>query len=99
MGPLPLSLLFNTYAMVTYDASGKRLSGMSMAGLLGGHLGMVHRSDAVLANGERQEVVSIHLPPHHLLNIHKMVGHSTYVSLLTLPNPIGGELRGQHGAH
>jgi len=94
----PLCMLLNTSAMSTYDAAGRRLSSEKMTGILAGHLGMIHSRESQLADGQTERVVMIHLPPHHLLNIHKMDGH-TYVSLLTVPNPIGTEIGGAHTSH
>ena len=53
--------------------------------------------EAVLANGKREKMSSLALLMH-LINIHKMNGH-TYVSLFTAPNAVGGTLGGSHSAH
>ena len=93
----PLSILYANSTHATYNARGERLSGMSMYSVITGGLAMISNNDAVLPGGESQKVASMHLL-HHLLNIHKMDGH-TYVSFLTMPNPIGGELGHGDTAH
>jgi len=92
-----LCILLNTSAMSTYDAAGRRLSGETMTGIFGGHLDMIHSRDSQLADGQTERVVAMHLV-HHLLNIHKMEGH-TYISLLTVPNPIASETGAAHTSH
>ena len=93
----PLCIFYSTSTHVTYNAKGERLSGMGMYNVIAGHAVMIHASDGLLPGGGKQEAFSMGLV-HHLLNIHKMDGH-TYVSFLTVPNPIGGELGGGHHMH
>ncbi len=92
----PLSLLYARTDHATYDADGQRLSGGGMSACLLGHLAMTHHADARLRDGRHERMDSYHLF-HHVLNIHAMAGHS-YVSLFTLPNPLGAELPSGGGA-
>jgi hypothetical protein len=93
----PLCILYNTSNHATYSARGERLSGMGMHNVVAGHVAMIHTTDGQLPGGGKQEAFSMGLL-HHLFNVHKMDGH-TYVSFLTVPNPIGGALSGGHGGH
>ncbi len=93
----PLCLLYVGDSHATFDAQGRRLSGMSTHSYVLGHLGMVHQSDHILANGIKQEMTAMHLM-HHLINLHEMDGHAE-VSLLTGPNPVGTASHGGHGGH
>lgn len=83
----PVAILYETSTHSTYNGQGQRLSTMTGSNVLLGHLAMIHRSETVLPDGRKQEVSMYHLL-HHLLNIHRMDGH-TNVSLFTSPNPIG----------
>jgi len=89
----PLSCLYVSGTDATYDTTGKRLSTMSMSSVLLGHLAMVHTSDVLLPNGQRQRMTSMHLL-HHILSIHLMDGH-TAVSLFSAPNPAGVDLHSE----
>lgn len=93
----PLSMLFSAQTHATFDARGARLSGMTVQNYILGHLAMVHRGDAILSNGQKQEMTAMHLF-HHLVNVHSMDGH-TEVSFLTGPNPVGVESHSHSGAH
>lgn len=88
----PLSLLYSVSSSATYNAQGKRLSGMSMHNVGMMHVAMIHKSDALLPNGRWEKANSIGLVMH-VVNIHKMGGH-TYVSLFTTPNAVGLDVTG-----
>jgi hypothetical protein len=90
----PVAHLYVGETTTTYDAAGKRLSSVSTGAV--GHLGMAHRSEAILPNGVRQKMSSWHFL-HHLINVHNMDGH-TNVSLISGPNPIGVDFHGA-GCH
>jgi hypothetical protein len=95
VGPLAALYAAETYA--TFDAQGRRLSGTWMGSLLWGHLAMFHRSDVVRSDGRRQRSTSMHFI-HHAISIHHMDGH-IYVSLFSMPNPIGVVLPARHANH
>ena len=86
----PLCIVYVTEDMATFDAKGRRLSGMGVWNCLLGMVGMVHSGDAILANGQRQTMSAGHLA-HHLLAYHTMDGH-TQISMLTGPNPVGFDM-------
>ena len=88
----PLSLLYSVSSHATYNAQGKRQDGMRMHAVGAGHLAMIHENDAVLPSGRKNTMVSMGLI-HHIVNIHKMGGH-TYVSLFTMPNAVGLDVTG-----
>jgi hypothetical protein len=90
----PLSLLYATSAHATYNAQGERINWMRMRTSLAGCLLMSHETDAKLIDGRNETSSSWHLV-HHILNLHKMNGH-TYVSLFTVPNAIGADLPASH---
>jgi hypothetical protein len=92
----PLSVLYARATSATYDGDGRRMSWMRMRNALVGHLAMSHESEAQLADGREEKTFSAHLL-HHLFSVHKMNGH-TYVSLLTIPNPIGVTFSGHPAA-
>lgn len=90
----PLSVLFSRGTHATYDGTGTRLSGMRMDTWLLGHLFMSHLSDATLPGGRTERASSFHIF-HHILAVHNMNGHR-YVSLFTVPNPVGTALSRGH---
>ncbi len=72
-------------------AAGKA-GGMSMHNVGMMHVAMIHKSDALLPSGRWEKASSIGLAMH-IVNIHKMGGH-TYVSLFTAPNAVGLDVTG-----
>jgi len=86
----PLCTVYVAEDMAVFDAKGQRLSGMNVWNMLLGMVGMVHNSDAILVNGQRQTMSSGHLA-HHLIAYHAMDGH-TQISMLTGPNPVGFDM-------
>ncbi len=93
----PLCVLYATQTHATFDGKGQRLSGMTVHNVLLGHLAMIHHSDALLANGRRQEMTAMHLV-HHLVNVHETDGHME-ICLFTGPNPAGMEIPSHHAGH
>jgi hypothetical protein len=87
-----LSLIYAASTHATYDAKGARQSWMKMSNILLAHIAMSHESITELPNGETETCSTWHLLMH-LLSVDKMNGH-TYVSILTVPNPIGGWVDG-----
>jgi outer membrane murein-binding lipoprotein Lpp len=83
----PLSLLYTISTDASFTANGERVNWMRFQSALTGCLMMSHETDANLADGREEHSSASHWV-HHVLNIHSMDGH-TYVSLFTLPNPIG----------
>jgi hypothetical protein len=86
----PMCIVYVAEDMATFDSKGQRLSGMNVWNCALGMVGMVHNSDAILANGQRQTMSAGHLA-HHLIAYHAMDGH-TQISLLTGPNPVGFDM-------
>ena len=91
----PLSLLYSVSTHATYTAKGERENWMRLQAILKGCLAMAHDTNVQLADGRVERSSSWHLV-HHIFNVHTMDGHS-YISLLTVPNPIGVSLTSQHG--
>jgi len=89
----PLSLIYAVSTHATYNAKGTRLSWMRMSNILLAHIAMGHESVTTLPNGEEETCSTLHLLMH-LFSIDKMNGH-TYVSILSLPNPIGSNVDGE----
>lgn len=90
----PLSLIYAVSTHATYNAQGERLSWMKMSNILLAHIAMAHESVTDLPNGTQETSSTWHILMH-LLSIDKMNGH-TYVSILTIPNPIGTTIGAGH---
>lgn len=86
----PFASIYGATTHAAFDEDGKRVSWMSGGNLLWGHLAMFHRSDVQLPDGRLRKATSLHLL-HHLVYVH-IVNGRTYVSLFSLPNPVGADL-------
>jgi hypothetical protein len=86
----PFASIYGATTHAAFEEDGKRVSWMSGGNLLWGHLAMFHRSDVQLPDGRRRKATSLHLL-HHLIYVHRVNGR-TYVSLFSLPNPVGADL-------
>jgi hypothetical protein len=83
----PLAGFYVTRQDVTYDADGKRLSGMTTGAVGFGHIYMFHKMDEPGPGGTRH-IHSMSHVMHHIFNWVKRHGETDYY-LFSTPNPVG----------